>query len=192
MFVNKEEFIFNIDNLVNIYLSDHNTIITRVDFKSLDPDRDLKISFCETVIHEYDFMNGSDDKWLRAKEWINAIDFNNPTKDDLLKELENMVCNVFDKKQSFAKTSKGNNFRSNNRIPREVRRLFKRKASFSKKLSHVKTKDRCKILTKKLLDTEKEIRNNQYKRKCKLEQEAFGKMQDNPKYFYSYTKKLRG
>ena len=42
------------------------------------------------------------------------------------------------------------------------------------------------------MDTEKEIRNNQYKRKCKLEQEAFGKMQDNPKYFYSYTKKLRG
>ena len=66
-----------------------------------------------------------------------------------------MVIEIFDKKEHISKTSQGTNFKSNNKIPREVRRLFKKKAKYSKMLYSVKTCNIFKIITQKLLDVEK-------------------------------------
>ena len=56
---------------------------------------------------------------------MEAIDDDNIDNEKLLAELENMVKNIFNKKDYCPKTSQGKNFKSTNKIPRELRKLFK-------------------------------------------------------------------
>ena len=58
--VNKENFIKNVDILVNNYLSDHNTILTEVDFQNISNIEEKKTNFCETVIPEYDLIGATE------------------------------------------------------------------------------------------------------------------------------------
>ena len=76
-------------------------------------------------------------------------------------------------------------------IPREIRKLFKKKSKYSKILYKVKTNNRSRKVTQKLIEVEKELRDREYKRKNEKESEAFSKMKTNPNFFYTYTKKLR-
>ena len=60
--VNKEDFIKDIEIIVNSFLSDHNTIITQVDFDSISTKEDKKVNYCETMIPEYDLMGGTEEQ----------------------------------------------------------------------------------------------------------------------------------
>jgi len=61
---------------INSNLSDHNTIISEVDFDG--------ISNCDTVILEYDLKGGTEEQWEKAKAWIEAKDFDDIDNGKLL------------------------------------------------------------------------------------------------------------
>ena len=114
-------------------MSDHNTIISEVDLDGISNIEEKKVNHSDTEIPDYDLMNTSDEHWSKAKEWMEELNYDNITNDQLVYELENMVKHVFQKKEMNSKTSQGEEFKINNRIPREVRKLFKQKSRYSSK-----------------------------------------------------------
>ena len=105
IFVNKENFVNKIVTEINSYISDHNTIIAEVDFVGLSNIEEKKVNHCEKEIPDYDLMNASDEQWSKAKEWMEELNYENITNDQLVIELENMVKHVFHKKEMNSKTS---------------------------------------------------------------------------------------
>ena len=81
VFVNKENFIKNIEIQMNSYLSDHNTITAEVDFIGISNVEDKKTNFCDTVIPEYDLMAASEEQWNEARAWKEAIDYKDVEND---------------------------------------------------------------------------------------------------------------
>ena len=116
------------------------------------------------MIPEYDLMGGTEDQWQKAREWMEAIDLSEIDNGKLLAELENMVKEIFNKKVFCSKTSEGTDFKSKNRIPREVRKLFKAKSRYSSILYNVKTSERSRTVLNKLINVEKELKNRERKR----------------------------
>ena len=55
-------------------------------------------------------MSASDEQWDKAREWMDTIDDANIDNKKLLAELENMVKNIFNKKDYCPKTSQGKEF----------------------------------------------------------------------------------
>ena len=94
VFTNKDNFVKDIEVEINLYISDHNTIISDVDMTEITNTEDKKVNHCDTVIPEYNLMDATEEQWTKAKEWLEAIDLNDVNNDDLIKELENMVMNI--------------------------------------------------------------------------------------------------
>ena len=63
----------------------------------------------------------------------------------------------------------GNNFRSNNKIPRDVRNMFRKKMKLTKIRKNVKTKDRCVKALQQLREVEDSIRLSDFRRKDLIE-----------------------
>ena len=110
---------------------------------------------------------------------------------ELVSILNSLVKENFSRRNKPKLTKKGAQFRSKNKIPREVRNTFRKKMRLSKILNTVKTEEKCSKALQGLRKVEDDIRTSDFKRKYDKEKEAISKMRKNLKYFFTYTKNLR-
>ena len=71
--------------------------------------------------------------------------------------------------------SKPSDFKFNNHIPKDVRRLFKKKCKLSKQLRNVTTVKRCSSIRDSILRLDIEIKNHYEDRQRILEERLFSK-----------------
>ena len=93
--------------------------------------------------------------------------------------LNRMVKEIFPSRKKPKLTKEGKNFRSNNKIPRDVRNMFRKKMKLTKILKNVKTKDRCVKALQELRQVEDSIRFSDFKRKDMKEKHAVEKMKES-------------
>ena len=189
--VNSPELIKDIETVVNSKLSDHNLIIAGVNMSDEKAENAAKKNFCDTEIPQHNLEDASEEDWQDALDWLMNQDLDNLNESELVNTINKLVMNNFPIRNKSKVTKEGNNFRSNNKIPREVRTLFRKKRKISKILSNVKTKDRCVKALNDLRTVEEKIKASDFKRKISKEKEAIQRMKENPKYFFTYTKNLR-
>ena len=79
-----------------------------------------------------------------------------------------MLKGVCDLKNLDKLTKKGDNFKSKNKIPRQVRLWLRRKSLASKALMKVKTVKGCRNLKLKIEEAEKELSRSLFKRKIEI------------------------
>ena len=136
-------------------------------------------------------FHSSEIKWrdinseLEAIIWSTEIQELNPT-DILSKILERLqdICNrhVPIKKRA-SKSSK-------NKIPRERRRLMRKRTLLTKKLKKAISIARRKIIGAKLINIEILLKKSHQASQNQCEQEAINSIKSNPRYFFSYAKKF--
>ena len=78
-----------------------------------------------------------------------------------------MVKTTCELRNPVKKTKDGDAFKSNNKIPRQVRLWLRRKSLASKALTKVKTKKGCKDLKMKIEEAEKELSKSYLRGKLK-------------------------
>ena len=163
--VNSPELIKDIETVVNSKLSDHNLIIAGVNMSDEKAENAAKKNFCDTEIPQHNLEDASEEDWQDALDWLMNQDLDNLNESELVNTINKLVMENFPIRNKSKVTKEGNNFRSNNKIPREVRTLFRRKRKISKILSNVKTKDRCVKALKDLRTVEDKIKASDFKRK---------------------------
>ena len=85
-------------------------------------------------------------------------------------------------------TKEGKPFKSNSRIPRNVRLWLRRKKLASRAIKKVKTVKGCKNLREKIEEAESELSKLHFKFKVDRENKAIDKMKVNSKYFYTFVR----
>ena len=171
------------------YISDHDTIIVKVDLEVSDDDKCEKNNFCSTDIPLYkkDMMTKA--QIGQAKEYLESQDWCDISPEKFTNILNEMVKSICDLRNPEKRTKEGETFKSNNRIPRQVRLWLRRKSLASKALTKVKTPKGCKELKRKIEEAERELSRSLFKRKMDEEDIAISKMRSNPKFFFSYIRK---
>ena len=128
---------------MNSKFSDHNLIISGVNMWEVNKEDSAKKNFCDTAIPEYNIEEASDELWDSALDWLMNKDLDEVDEAELIKILSSLVAENFPSKNKPKVTKEGGKFKSKNRIPTEVRTLFRRKMKISKILNSVKTENRC-------------------------------------------------
>ena len=95
-------------------------------------DNDIRKNFCQTNIPLYNL--DSIDGWDSALKWFDDKNLENVNMDELLTMVEKMIGDTFEKRNYTKVTKEGNDFKSKNIIPRDIRLLFRQKRKLSKKL----------------------------------------------------------
>ena len=80
--------------------------------------------------------------------------------------------------------------KSNNRIPKNIRKLFNQKKSATKSIFKSTAPKKCLALKNKIDKIEQELKNHYKTRRNKLEKEAISKIKINPNAFYTYAQKF--
>jgi hypothetical protein len=88
-------------------------------------------------------------------------------------------------------TNKGKSFSSNNRIPREVRTLLRRKLQASQQLKSATTIARCATLRDAITKAEAELRDSLRLKKLTEEHIAWRAMRTAPNSFFKYVNRLK-
>ena len=101
----------------------------------------------------------------KAKEYLENQDWSDITAEKLTDIINDMVKKTCDLRNPENKTKNGEDFKSNNRIPRQVRLWLRRKSLASKALTKVKTKKGCKNLKLKIEEAKRELARSLFKRK---------------------------
>ena len=103
--------------------------------------------------------------------------------DSLIYHIEKGVSDIFWEKMDEKKSIKsdGCSFKSNNLIPREVRKLFKAKSRASKGLKTVTSVKRCTNIRDSILKLDIELKHHYEDRKQKIEEHLFSKASENKK-----------
>ena len=146
MFVNNSDFFIKHEVIENVITSDHafNILTTNL---SLEKSEDDNVNDCiySTRIIEYNLMDAETEEWLKLKDKINNAEWNlivNSDRDnndidrDFNSKCEELVMSTMRRKDDMSekRTINGDVFKSSNKIPRDVRRLFKQKRTASKAL----------------------------------------------------------
>ena len=106
----------------------------------------------------------------------------------LNKELEDVTEKVMTKIDvNHEKICQGDG--SSNKIPKQVRNLFRQKKKASDALKTVTSVKKCLAMRAKVEKAEEDLENLYKERKVKLEAAAIGKIKRNPKAFFSYAKR---
>ena len=78
---------------------------------------------------------------------------------------------------------------SNNKIPKVVRKLMKRKAKLSRKAMSISWSKHYEVL-REIEDIEAKLDKNKKSNRIKQENIAIKKLMKNPRFFYSYQRKF--
>ena len=107
-------------------------------------------------------------------------------KVDFLNSLmEDAVSQVFENLLDRKKTKR-------KRIPKDIRSLYKKKSSLSKKIFKTKCKEKLGRLIVDLETVELELRSKKEASRRKEEDEVIEQIKVNPKVFYSYARRKTG
>ena len=128
------------------------------------------------------------EKIAQAKIFLSEQDWNSVTAESLTEKLEEMVMTFCEAKTVKKLSKEGKIFNSKNRIPRAVRLNLRRKQLASKALKTVTSVSKCRKLKDKIKKAEDELSKTYFTHKIRKENEAIAKMEENPKYFYTYVK----
>ena len=189
LIMTNEDIVCEIHHEKHCNISDHDTLVMKVDLEIPKEDKITKENFCSTKIPLYKTDQMTCEQMNKAKQFLEEQNWDNINAEDLTKVIEQMVINFCDLKNPIKTTKEGNTFKSKNRIPRQVRLWMRRKNLASKAIRKVKTIKGCRNLKEKIREAETELSKSSFKRKIDEENNAIDKMKLNPKYFYSYIKK---
>ena len=184
---------------MNHHLSDHNSIIFNLNYEKVKTGKGKqRNNQYYTSIPDYNFIDADDEDWYRMNlelnkiNWVSLLGDNapEPMTDLFLNKLLETVQLIFDKSQKSESAEDVKKFSNNNKIPRNIRILMRRKGKLSKSIQKVKSIPKYIKLTNKLESIEKELSLSYSKRRNKLEREALGRIKKDPGAFYRYAKKF--
>jgi len=119
----------------------------------------------------------------KAKEFLDAQNWDDIDADELTDIIKRMVKENCDLRNPVKTTKEGNYYKSKNRIPCQVRLWLRRKSLALKALRKVKTIKGCRRLKEKIEEAELELSKSMFKRKIEEENNAINKMKTYPKHF---------
>ena len=196
IFSSEEELIDNIEKVTNIIISDHDTILAKFNRRITNRKKQDKENYALTCIPLYNIhkltTNQKEDldKEVASSDWEGFSQMSVQQKyDKMLEILETAVIKVATPKNKNH-TAKGSEFKSNNKIAREIRKAYKKKNKASKQLEEASKPQRIHYLREKIKKQEEIIVNFNKDKIRKSEIEAFEQIKEDPKKFYSYVKKL--
>ena len=196
-FTNDHFLIHDYHTIVNSKLSDHYTICINLNYEKIRKVKDgKKTNHYETSVPEFDLKAGDDEDWMRLNLLINETKWDSlmenlsaeESLNAFLKVVEQNVSLVFTKKKESFQPS--GQFRSKNKIPREVRNLMRKKRNLSKVMLKAKSFSRLLKLRENLEAIELKLQNSYEVRRNKQEKGAIMKIKKDPKAFYGYAKRF--
>ena len=125
IFTNNSDMICEISHDKHSKMSDHDTLIVNTNYDYDNKEEEHKKNFCSTEIPLYNTEDMDNDQINKAKEFLEAQDWDNVTPESLTKTIEEMVKD-FCKLRNPIK-NKGTDFKSRNRIPRIVQKWLRKK-----------------------------------------------------------------
>ena len=197
VFTNNSELINQCQQIINANISDHNTILTKLSYGLKPLEKKEKKNFASTKIPEYEVKAADDEDWLRMNLILQSINWEEELSElsvtdmahVLYKELEAATEKVMKKKSESKENKNDGNKTNNNKIPKQVRNLFRTKKKASDCLMVVTSVKKCLALRKRIENAEEELKTLYRERKQKLEKAAISKIKLNPNAFFSYAKR---
>ena len=167
--------------------SDHRWVIGSLDVNMVRKEEfSPEFQSYHTKIPNFNWRKGSVEQWDQYRDILNRIDWSDSTKqmsvrdkvDYLNSQMEAAVGQVFENLLERKKFKR-------KRIPRDIRTLYKRKSSISKKIHKTKCKEKLGRLIVDLEIVEQELRGKKEASRRKEEDEVIEQIKVNPKVFYS-------
>ena len=203
VFTNNHLLVGGYETTVNKKLSDHYLLTIALNFSY---NRECKVPKVKnpysTKVYEYNLFEASESDWTRFSTVLEGIsrNFEEETKNEnvetklakVYENIERATGMVFKKKTDFEDKTVDDDAKkkSNNKIPKRIRTLMKRKKKLSKNiLASTSWQKNYKTMVE-LRKVEDEIDEEYKKRRLKEEKAAIQTIKQNPKYFYSYAKKF--
>jgi len=201
VFCSDSNLIINHNQIINNQsFSDHNSIVVTLSLGLKHLEANQRINHSLTTIPEYDIKSGDEEDWLRMNMLLSKINWEEELKgltvqeitDKLMLELETNVKLIFKKYDKNAKEEETEveKVESNNKIPKNIRKLFNQKRSATKRIFKSTSAKKCLALKIKIDDIEEKLKTHYKARRNKLEKEAISKIKRNPSAFYTYAKKF--
>ena len=208
IFTSDESLVLQCTQINNVKLTDHKTCVAQLSYQSNPEKKEEKKNFKTTKIPEYDTAGADEEDWLRASKLLDMVSWKevlankseNEVANIILNKMEDVVMKTMHLKVTSEKhtntlheegrqSPETNTFRSNNLIPRKVRKEMRRKFEASESLKTVTSVKRCLRLREKLEKAEDELKEMYNEKKLKNENIAIAKIKRNPKVFFSMAKK---
>ena len=203
VFTNNHLLVGGYETTVNKKLSDHYLLTIALNFSY---NRECKVPKVKnpysTKVYEYNLFEASESDWTRFSTVLEGIsrNFEEETKNEnvetklakVYENIERATGMVFKKKADFEDKSVDDDAKkkSNNKIPKRIRTLMKRKKKLSKNiLASTSWQKNYKTMVE-LRKVEDEIDEEYKKRRLKEEKAAIQTIKQNSKHFYSYAKKF--
>ena len=201
-FTNDHFLINDYQTIVNSKLSDHYTICINLNYEKIQKSDDCnKTNHYQTKVPEFDLRAGDDEDWLRLNLLLDETRWESLMEDLSAEEslkvflnvLEEKVSTIFTKKAQFndeKSDQPAGRFKSGNKIPREIRKLMRKKRNISKAMLKIKSLTRLLKLRENLEEIETKLQSSYEARRSEQENQAISKIKKDPKAFYGYAKKF--
>ena len=203
VFTNDHFLIHNYNIIVNSMLSDHFTICINLSLKeSTNPQSQQQKNYHFSKIAESNLKEADEEDWFRLNLMFNQINWESILEelspDEALNKfisvLEENVEIVFKKQKRFQADGKEENgekkFISNNKIPRPIRKLMRKKCKLSKAIMKTKSCNRYLKMRESIEDIEIKLKESYSSRRMEKEKVAISKMKRDPAAFFSYANKF--
>ena len=122
-----EDIVCDISNIKHGNISDHDTLVIKVDLEIPDEDKVTKKNFYTTEIPLYNTEHMTDEQINKAKEFLEAQTWDDINAEKLTKTIEQMVVNICDLRNPTKTIKEGYPFKCKNRIPQQVRLWMRQK-----------------------------------------------------------------
>ena len=200
----------NNHNMINFYttsvnkkFSDHNTLEMDLNFSyNSEKKKEKQSNPYHTKVPEYETTNATEEDWMRFAKLLDKVDVekefggreNTYSKTNkFYKLLEATTAIVFKKNKAFEEDKKPEteveDKVSSNKIPKQIRKLMRRKAKLSKKALSTSWAKNYKVI-KEIEEIELGLDQNYKSNRIKQENIAIKKLMKNPRFFYSYQRKF--
>ena len=198
-FTNDQDMIITQEFIENVITSDHTLNIMTTNIKIGVPVNKPEINPYTTVIQDYDTLDANEDDWEKVRMELNNNDWNNLLAGKTTDEIVDIIIAAIEQavknnikpklKKKVIHNKDGLQFKSKNKIPRNVRSLFKSKRRISSQIRKSSTVSHIVNLRKKIMNIEIELKNHYNNRINKIEDEIFLKAQENKEILYRYIKR---
>ena len=192
VFTNSSNLTSGYSTIINRKFSDHNILKVKLNYEYKNDRKVKRKNPYPNKIYEYDLMNAIEEDWIRYEVLMSKLSetFEEQSRNENTEEkltrfyniVEKAVVTLFEKKEAF-KSEDEKEKKQKNRIPKEMRKLMKKKSCLSKKIISSCSAIKTLKLMKTLEQIENELEVNYKRMKLKKEGEALGKIKRNPKYF---------
>ena len=199
---NNPELIASTQSVENDIISDHKTMISRLNLSLRQKPPAPTRNFAASSLPEYNYEKATESEWITIRQNITSHDWSSfrqsESADQFMSHLTTGLVNsvspvLITRAESKANplTSRGKSFSSNNKIPREVRTLLRRKLQASHLLKSASTIARCASLRDTIAKAEAELRDSLRLKKLTEEHQAWRAMRTSPNSFFKYVNRLK-